>query len=89
MVLNLAQLLVHDDEALAQFSADHNILDDILIERSDPNDDADWIEGEGNRTPIQTWFIHQAELRFPLSQLLKKVVALCHLTFMQISVNFV
>ena len=38
---------------------------------------------------VQTWFIHQAKLRFPLSQLLNKVVALCRRTFMQISVNFI
>ena len=47
MALNLAQLLVHNDEALAQFYIDHRIPDDIVIERSGPNDDADWVEGEG------------------------------------------
>ena len=41
MALNRAQMLVHDDEALAQFHADHHIPDDIIIERLGPNDDAD------------------------------------------------
>ena len=80
-------MLVHDDEALGQFCADHNIPDDVLIERPDPNDDADWVEGEGNRIPVRTWLIHQVGLRFPQSQLLKKVMALYHLNFMQVSVN--
>ena len=84
-----AQLLVHDDEALAQFCVEHNIPDDVVIERSDLNEDADWVEGEGNRIPIRTWFIHQARLRFPLSQLLKKMMALYRLTFMQVLMNFI
>ncbi|GFZ14403.1 hypothetical protein Acr_24g0005930 [Actinidia rufa] len=85
MTLNQAQLLVHDGEALAQFRADHRIPDDVVIERSGPNDDADWVEGEGNRIPIRTWFIYQAELRFSLSKLLRTILSLCGLTFMQIS----
>ncbi|GFY94694.1 hypothetical protein Acr_10g0000790 [Actinidia rufa] len=89
MALNQAQLLVHDDEALARFRVDHKIPDDVVIERLGPNDDADWVEGEGNRIPIRTWFMHQAGLRFPLSKLLKTVLSLCGLTFMQVLVNFV
>ncbi|GFS37204.1 hypothetical protein Acr_00g0050620 [Actinidia rufa] len=85
MELNWAQLLVHDDEALARFCADHRIPDDVVIERPRPNDDADWVEGKGNRIPIRTWFIHQAELRFSLSKLLKIVISLYGLTFMQVS----
>ncbi|GFS31845.1 hypothetical protein Acr_00g0019510 [Actinidia rufa] len=54
MALNRAQLLVHDDEALAQFRVDYRIPDDLVIERLGPNDDADWVEGEGNRIPIRT-----------------------------------
>ncbi|GFS35165.1 hypothetical protein Acr_00g0038170 [Actinidia rufa] len=53
-----------------------------------PNDDTDWVEGEGDCVPIQTWFIHQAGLRFPLSRLLKVVLSMCQLTFMQVSMNF-
>ncbi|GFS32081.1 hypothetical protein Acr_00g0020710 [Actinidia rufa] len=82
-------MLVRDSEALAQFCVDHRIPDDVVIERPGPNDDVDWVEGEGNRIPIRTWFIYQAELRFPLSKLLRTVLSLCGLTFMQISVNFV
>ena len=52
MALNRTQLLVHDDEALARFCADHNIPDDILIEKQGPSDDADWVEEEGNCIPI-------------------------------------
>ncbi|GFY87964.1 hypothetical protein Acr_05g0016030 [Actinidia rufa] len=74
---------------LAQFRVDHRIPDDVVIERSGPNDDADWVEGEGDRMPIRTWFIYQAGLRFPLSKLLRSVLAICGLTFMQVSVNFV
>ncbi|GFZ07012.1 hypothetical protein Acr_18g0011820 [Actinidia rufa] len=78
-------MLVRDSEALAQFRVDHRIPDDVVIERPGPNDDADWVEGEGNRMPIRTWFIYQAGLRFPLSKLLRTVFSICGLTFMQIS----
>ncbi|GFZ21895.1 hypothetical protein Acr_29g0010570 [Actinidia rufa] len=89
MALNRAQMLVRDSEALAQFHVDHRIPDDVVIERPGPNDDADWVEGEGNRMPIRTWFIYQAGLRFPLSKLLRTVLSIYGLTFIQISVNFV
>ncbi|GFZ16069.1 hypothetical protein Acr_25g0004780 [Actinidia rufa] len=89
MALNQAQMLVCDCEALAQFHVDHRILDDVVIERPVPNDDADWVEGKGNRMPIRTWFIYQAGIRFPLSKLLRTVLSICRLTFMQISINFV
>ncbi|GFZ19654.1 hypothetical protein Acr_28g0003590 [Actinidia rufa] len=82
-------MLVRDSEALAQFRVDHRIPDDVIIERPGPNDDADWVEGEGNRMSIRTWFIYQAGHRFPLSKLLKSVLSICGLTFMQVSVNFV
>ncbi|GFY86368.1 hypothetical protein Acr_05g0000070 [Actinidia rufa] len=64
-------MLVRNNEALAQFRVDYRIPDDVIIERPGPNNDADWVEGEGNRMPIRTWFIYQAGLRFPLSKLLK------------------
>ena len=54
MELNWAQLLVHDDAALVQFRANHNIPDNVLIERSGPNEDANLVEGEDNRIPVQT-----------------------------------
>ncbi|GFZ01237.1 hypothetical protein Acr_14g0008720 [Actinidia rufa] len=82
-------MLVRDSEALAQFCVDHRIPNDVVIERPSPNDNADWVEGEGNRMPIRTWFIYQARLRFPLSKLLRTVLSLCGHTFIQISVNFV
>ncbi|GFY92773.1 S-adenosyl-L-methionine-dependent methyltransferases superfamily protein [Actinidia rufa] len=89
MTLNQAQMLIRVSEALAQFRVDHRIPDDVVIERPGPNDDADWVEGEGNWMPNRTWFIYQAGLRFPLSKLLRTVLSICGLTFMQISVNFV
>ncbi|GFY90941.1 hypothetical protein Acr_07g0011370 [Actinidia rufa] len=89
MALNGAQLLVHDEEALAQFRVDHRIPKNVVIERPGPDDNVDWVEGKGNRIPVRTWFIHQAGLRFPLNKLLKVVLSLCGLTFMQVSVNFV
>ncbi|GFS37064.1 hypothetical protein Acr_00g0049530 [Actinidia rufa] len=48
MALNRAQMLVRDSEALAQFRVDHRIPDDVVIERPGPNDNADWVEGEGS-----------------------------------------
>ncbi|PSS33112.1 Stress response protein [Actinidia chinensis var. chinensis] len=52
MELNQAQLLVHDDATLAQFRADHNIHDDVLIERSSSNEDANLVDEEGNHIPV-------------------------------------
>ncbi|GFY91179.1 hypothetical protein Acr_07g0013750 [Actinidia rufa] len=57
MELNRAQLLVHDDVVLAQFCVDHNIPDNVLIERLGPNEDANLVEGEGNRIPVRTWLV--------------------------------
>ncbi|GFY92591.1 hypothetical protein Acr_08g0009870 [Actinidia rufa] len=51
MVLNRAQMLIRDSEALAQFRVDHRILDNVVIERLGPNDDGiGWKERmlEGN-----------------------------------------
>ncbi|GFS41378.1 hypothetical protein Acr_00g0073970 [Actinidia rufa] len=70
MALNWAQLLAHDNESLARFRVDHRIPNNVVIERPGPNNDADWVEGEGDRVPIRTWFIHQVVLRFPLSSML-------------------
>ncbi|GFS37635.1 hypothetical protein Acr_00g0053170 [Actinidia rufa] len=86
--LNRAQLLVHDDEALDKFRRDHGIPNEVLIERPRPRKDANSVEGEGNRIPVCTWLIHQIGLRFPLSPLLKEVMARCRLTFMKVFVNF-
>ena len=54
MELNQAQLLVHDDATLAQFRADHNIHDNVLIERSSSNEDANLVDEEGNHIPVRT-----------------------------------
>ena len=71
MALSRAQLLVHDSEALARFRADYRIPDNVHIKKLGLNDDADWVEVEGDRIPVRTWLIYQAGLRFPLSKLLK------------------
>ncbi|GFY91020.1 hypothetical protein Acr_07g0012160 [Actinidia rufa] len=42
MELNNAQLLVHEDATIAQFRVDHNIPNDVMIERFGPNEDANW-----------------------------------------------
>ena len=62
-------MLVYNDANLAQFRVDHNILDNVLIERPCPNEDVDFVEGEGDHIPVRTWLIHQADLKFPLSPL--------------------
>ena len=89
MVLNRAQQLVHDDEALARFCADHRIPNNVIIERPGLNDDVEWVEGEADRILIRTWLINQAGLRFPMSKLLKTDLSLSCLTFMQVSINFI
>ncbi|GFZ00784.1 hypothetical protein Acr_14g0004190 [Actinidia rufa] len=52
--LNRAQLLVHDDAALNKFRIDHGILEDVEIELTKPNEDANLVEGNGERIPIST-----------------------------------
>ena len=42
-----------------------------------------------NRIPVRICLIYQAGLRFPISPLLKEVMACYRLTFMQVSVNFI
>ena len=54
----LGSIAGSDDAALAQFHIDHNIPNDVLIKRPSQNDDVDWVEGEGERMPVRTWFIH-------------------------------
>ncbi|GFS36236.1 hypothetical protein Acr_00g0044860 [Actinidia rufa] len=89
MELNRVQLLVHDDDALEKFRRDYDILAYVLIERPGANKDANMVEGNGTYIPVCIWMIHQANLRFPISPLLKKVMACCQVTYMQMSVNFV
>ena len=60
------------------------ILMTFQIERPRPNE-----EGHVNHILVRIWLIHQASLRFPISPLLKEVMAWRRLTFMQVSVNFV
>ncbi|GFY87929.1 hypothetical protein Acr_05g0015680 [Actinidia rufa] len=52
MELNQAQLLVHDDATLNKFKIDHDIPEDIQIERLEPNKDSNLVEGNGDRIPI-------------------------------------
>ena len=89
MELNRAQQLVHDDAALARFRRDHEILHDMLIEQTCPNEVAAMVRGHGDRIPVRTWLIHQIGLRFLVSPMLKEVMARCGLIFMQVSMNFV
>ena len=48
MELNQTQLLVHHDTELNKFRTDHGIPNDVQIERSRPNKDANLVEGHGN-----------------------------------------
>ena len=89
MELNRAQLLVHNNAALDKIKEDHGIPDDIQLERSGPNEDANLVEGNEDQIAIRIWLIHQDGLRCPISSMLKKVMVLCCLTIMQLSVNFV
>ena len=89
MELNQAQLLVHDDEALNKFRTDHRIPDDVQIEHSKLNEIVNFVEGNRDRIPVCIYMIHHVGLQFPISPMLKKVMVRCHLTFMQVSVNFV
>ncbi|GFS41435.1 hypothetical protein Acr_00g0074300 [Actinidia rufa] len=85
MELNRAQLLVHDDAALNKFRTDHGIPNDVQIDRSRPNEDANLVEGHGNKILVRICLIQQAGLWFPISRMLKKVMARCRLTFMKIT----
>ena len=80
---------MHYDIALNKFRTDHSIPDDIQIERSGPNEDANLVKGNENRISVQIWMIHHAGLWFSISPMLKEVMACCCLTFMQVLVNFV
>ncbi|GFZ09640.1 hypothetical protein Acr_21g0002390 [Actinidia rufa] len=59
MELNQAQLLVHDDVALARFRRDHEIPNDVLVERPGPNEVASTVRGHGDHILVRTWLIHQ------------------------------
>ena len=48
MELKGAQLLVHNDAALNKFRTNHDIFNDIQIERFNPNKDANLVEGNEN-----------------------------------------
>ena len=92
MKLNIAQCLVHDDVALVQFRSDHDIPHDKLLERprkTRSQRGSAIVEGHGDRISVRTWLIHQAGLRFPISPILKEVMARYRLTFMQVLMNFV
>ena len=82
-------MLVHDDATLNKFWTDHGIPEDVQIKRPGPNEEANLVEGHGDRILVRTWLIHQAGLQFPIKLMLKEVMVHCHLTFMQVSINFV
>ena len=82
-----AQLLVHGEVAINKFMCNHGISNDVQIERSWSNKDANVVEGLGKRILACIWLIHQAGLRFPISSMLKEVMTRCRLTFMLVSVN--
>ncbi|GFZ09225.1 sorting nexin 1 [Actinidia rufa] len=73
MELNRAQLLVHDDATLNKFRTDHGIPEDVQIEHSGTNKNANLAEGNGDRIPVRIWLIHQVGLRFPISPIAEGV----------------
>ena len=48
MELNQAQLLVHDNTTMEKFRRDHNIPNDVAIERLGHREEANTVEGEGH-----------------------------------------
>ncbi|GFS33928.1 hypothetical protein Acr_00g0031310 [Actinidia rufa] len=80
MKLNRSQRLVHEYIAMTKFWSNHNILNEILIERPGPNNVAT-IVGVEDRILVRTSLIHQVGLRFPIDLMLKEVMAHCRLTF--------
>ncbi|GFS41314.1 hypothetical protein Acr_00g0073700 [Actinidia rufa] len=89
MELNRAQQLVHDNAALAKFKRNHEIPNDVLINRPGQHKVATTIRGMNDGIPIHTWLIHQARLRFPVSPILYEVMAHGGLTFIQVTMYFV
>ena len=65
----------YNDDALDHFRGAHDILDNVRIERSRPNEDAKIVEGNENRILVRIWLVHQAGLHFFISPLLKEVMA--------------
>ena len=79
MELNRVQLLVHNDVALNnKFRIKHDIPNDVHIERSEPNEDANLVEGNGPYSSSD--MADPTGLRFSISPMLKEVMARCHLT---------
>ena len=58
MELDWAQLLVHTDATLEKFRVDHDISNDVQKEWSDPNEDANLLERNEDRIPVQIWLIY-------------------------------
>ena len=75
--------------AFAQFRRDHEIPNNVLIEWSGPCEIATKAQGNDKHISVRIWLIYQAELRFPVSSMLKEVMARYGLTFLQASINFV
>ena len=73
---------MHDDATLARFMRNHEIQNDVVIERHGLRDIATTARGNSNHIPIRIWIIHQAGLWFPISLMLKELMARYGLTFM-------
>ena len=70
---------MHNKVAMDKFMSDHGILNDVQIESLGPNKDA---KGHEDRILVSIWLIHQEDLRFFISPMLKEVMAQFCLTFM-------
>ncbi|GFY84010.1 hypothetical protein Acr_03g0007840 [Actinidia rufa] len=70
MELNRAQLLVHNDEVLDKFRVNHGIFTDVQIKHSQPNEDANLVEGHEDYISFRTgddglWSFLRINDRFP------------------------
>ena len=63
--------MFQDDEALDKFMSDHYISEDVQIKRLRSNEDANLVEGQGNRILVHIWMIHQAQAPVPISLMLE------------------
>ena len=89
MELNWSKRLVDGLVNISKFRRDHGISIKVNIKAPRPCEVACTVKGNNDRIPIQIWLIHQLGFRFPISLLLKEVIANFCLTFMQVSMNFV
>lgn len=73
---------------MADYRLGHEIPKDVVPKLPAYHTELYQFEGRGNRIPVRIWMIAQAGLWFPLTLLLRKIMSMARLKFMQVSVNF-